>query len=152
MRRVVIALGVVAILVSSCGGGELPARLATSLEDRVASIRGFAEAGRPGLARSALRNLVELVAAQVEAGRLDEGRATEILSAAQAVADQLVLVPRSSPSVTPRPIPRWTRATREKATASPTRTRGTGTGTATRATGTTEARSTQYSCSRSHST
>ncbi len=105
MRRVVIALGVVAILVSSCGGGELPARLATSLEDRVASIRGFAEAGRPGLARSALRNLVELVTAQVEAGRIDEGRATEILAAAQAVADQLVLVPRSSPSVTPSPSP-----------------------------------------------
>ena len=103
MRRVVITLGIVAILVSSCGGGELPARLATSLENRVASIRGFAEAGRPGLARSALRNFVELVTAQVEAGRIDEGRATEILAAAQAVADQLVLVPRSSPSETPSP-------------------------------------------------
>jgi hypothetical protein len=105
MRRVVIALGVVAILASSCGGNELPARLATSLENRVTSIRGFAEAGRPGLARSALRNLMELVTAQVEAGRIDEARATEILAAAQAVADQLVLVPRSSPSETPSPSP-----------------------------------------------
>jgi hypothetical protein len=105
MRRVVIALGIVAILVSSCGGDELPSRLATSLQNRVASIRGYVEAGRPGLARSGLRNLVELVTAQVEAGRIDEGRATEILAAAQAVADQLVLVPRSSPSETPSPSP-----------------------------------------------
>jgi hypothetical protein len=105
MRRVAIALGIVAILASSCGSTELPARLATSLQNRVASIRGFAESGRPGLARSALRNLAELVTAQVEAGRIDEARATEILAAAQAVADQLVLVPRSSPSETPSPTP-----------------------------------------------
>jgi hypothetical protein len=105
MRRVAIALGIVAILASSCGGDQLPARLATSLENRVASIRGYAESGRPGLARSALRNLVVLVTAQVEAGRIDEARATEILAAAQAVADQLVLVPRSSPSETPSPSP-----------------------------------------------
>jgi len=105
MRRVVITLGIVAILVSSCGGDELPSRLATSLQNRVASIRSYAEAGRPGLAQSALRNLVELVTAQVESGRIDEGRATEILAAAQAVADQLVLVPRSSPSESPSPSP-----------------------------------------------
>jgi hypothetical protein len=105
MRRVAIALGIVAILASSCGSNELPARLATSLQNRVASIRGYAEAGRPGLARSALRNLVELVTAQVEAGRIDEARAAEILAAAQAVADQLVLVPRSSPSEAPSPSP-----------------------------------------------
>jgi FIMAH domain len=105
MRRVAIALGIVAILASSCGGDQLPARLADSLENRVASIRGYAESGRPGLARSALRNLVLLVTAQVEAGRIDEARATEILAAAQAVADQLVLVPRSSPPETSSPSP-----------------------------------------------
>ena len=105
MRRLAIALGIVAILASSCGGDQLPARLATSLENRVASIRGYAETGRPGLARSALRNLVELVTVQVETGRIDETRATEILAAAQAVADQLVLVPRSSPSESPSPSP-----------------------------------------------
>ena len=105
MRRVVITLGVAAILVSSCGGDELPSRLATSLQNRVASIRGYAESGQPGRARSALRNLAELVTAQVEAGRIDEARATEILAAAQAVADQLVLVPRSSMSETPSPSP-----------------------------------------------
>ena len=105
MRRVAIAIGIVAILASSCGGDELPARLATSLQNRVASIRDFAESGRPGWARGALRNLAELVTAEVEAGRIDEARATEILEAAQAVADQLVFVPRSSPSETPSPSP-----------------------------------------------
>jgi hypothetical protein len=105
MRRIAIALGIVAIVASSCGTNELPARLATSLQNRVASIRGYAESGQPGLARSALRNLVELVTAQVEVGRIDEARATEILAAAQAVADQLVLVPRTSPSEAQSPSP-----------------------------------------------
>jgi hypothetical protein len=105
VKRVAIALGIVAILASSCGGDELPERLATSLQNRVASIRGYAESGRPGLARSALRNLVELVTAQVEAKRIDEGLATEILAAAQAVDDQLVLMPRPSPSEAPSPSP-----------------------------------------------
>jgi len=105
VKRAVIALGIVAILVSSCGGGELPSGLATSLENRVASIRGYAESGRPGLARSALRNLVELVTAQTEAGRVDEGRAAGILAAAQAVAEQLTLLPRTAPTESPSPSP-----------------------------------------------
>ena len=105
MKRATIALGIVAILASSCGGGELSTRLATSLESRVASIRGYAESGRPGLARSAVRNLVELVTVQVEAGRIDEGRAAEILAAAEAVAEQLALLPRTAPTETPIPSP-----------------------------------------------
>ena len=100
-----IALGIVAILASSCGGGELPPRLATSLQNRVSSIRDFAESGRPGWARGALQNLVELVTTEVDAGRIDEARGMEILAAAEAVADQLVLVPRSSPSEIPSPSP-----------------------------------------------
>ena len=105
MKRATIALGIVAILVSSCGEGELPSGLATSLENRVASIRGYAESGRPGLARSALRNLVELVTAQTEAGRIDEDRAAGILAAAQAVAEQLTLLPRTAPTESPSPTP-----------------------------------------------
>jgi len=105
VKRATIALGIVAILASSCGGSELSTRLATSLENRVASIRGYAESGRPGLARSAVRNLVELVTAQVEAGRIDEGRATEILAAAAAVAEQLALLPRTAPTESPTPSP-----------------------------------------------
>jgi hypothetical protein len=105
VRRAAVALGVVAILVSSCGGGELPTRLAAALQDRVATIRGFAENGRPGLARNALRDLVTLVTARLESGVIDGGRAAEILEAAQDVADQLALLPRSSPTAGPSPPP-----------------------------------------------
>ena len=84
-----------------CEARELPARLATSLANRVAAIREFAEAGRPGLARSALGNLVDRVTAQVEAGRIDEARASEILEAAEAVAEQLALLPRTAPAESP---------------------------------------------------
>jgi hypothetical protein len=105
VRRATIAFGIVAILASSCGEGELPAPLAGTLQDHVAQIRSFAEAGRPGLARTELRRLVELVASRLEAGRIDDGRATAILGAAQAVEEQLALVPRTSPSASPTTSP-----------------------------------------------
>ncbi|MET1010786.1 MAG: hypothetical protein ABWY83_00255 [Actinomycetota bacterium] len=106
MRRATVALGVIAILASSCGDGELPTQLAASLENRVAQVRTFAESGRPGLARTELRKLVELVVSRLDAGRIDDGRATAILDAAQAVDDQLARVPRPSPSesVSPSPV------------------------------------------------
>ena len=105
MRRATIALGIIAILASSCGDGELPTQLASTLENRVAQIRTYAESGRPGLARAELRKLVELVVSRLDAGRLGDGRATAILDAAQAVEDQLALVPRPSPSESPSPSP-----------------------------------------------
>jgi hypothetical protein len=105
MRRAAVAIGIVAILSSSCGRSELPTRLADTLQDRVATIRGFAEGGRPGLARNALRNLVELVTARLESGVIDEARAAEILEAARHVADQLALLPRSSPTISPSTSP-----------------------------------------------
>lgn len=105
MRRATIALGIVAILAGSCGGTELPARLATTLQDQVASIRERAEAGRPGLARAELRELVALVTSRLDAGAIEQGRAMEILEAAQAVAEQLASLPRSSPSESPSPSP-----------------------------------------------
>jgi hypothetical protein len=95
VRRAAVVLGIVAILASSCGGSNLPARLAATLQDRVAQIRSSAEDGRLGIARTQLRGLVELVISRLEAGRIDEGRATEILEAAEAVAEQLGLVPRT---------------------------------------------------------
>ena len=52
MRRVVIALGIVAILVSSCGRSDTPAGFEAKLQDQVASIRDLAEEGKPGLARA----------------------------------------------------------------------------------------------------
>lgn len=109
MRRATIALGIIAILASSCGDGELPTQLAATLESRVAQIRTFAESGRPGLARTELRKLVELVVSRLDTGRIEDGRATAILAAAEAVDEQLTLLPRStltespSPSVSPSP-------------------------------------------------
>ena len=105
MRRATIALGIIAILASSCGDGELPTQVAATLENRVAHIRTFAESGRPGLARTELRTLVELVVSRLDAGRIGDGRATAILDAAQAVEDQLALLPRPSPSESPSPSP-----------------------------------------------
>jgi hypothetical protein len=105
VRRATIALGIIAILASSCGEGQLPARLAATLQNRVAQIRTFAENGRPGLARTELRQLVVLVTSRLDAGRIDEGRATAILEAAQAVAEQLALVPRTSESESPSASP-----------------------------------------------
>jgi hypothetical protein len=105
VRRATIAFGIVAILASSCGESDLPAPLAGTLQDHVAQIRSFAEAGRPGLARTELRRLGELVASRLEAGRIEDGRATAILAAAQAVEEQLALVPRPSPSASPTTSP-----------------------------------------------
>jgi hypothetical protein len=105
VRRATITLGIVAILANSCGDGELPAQLATTLESRVAQIRTFAENGRPGLARTELRRLVELVISRLDAGRIDEGRATAILDAAQAVDEGLALLPRTSPPESRSPSP-----------------------------------------------
>jgi hypothetical protein len=71
----------------------------------VASIRERAEADQPGRARAALRGLIELVSSQLESGQIDEGRALEILEAAEAVEEELALLPRPSPSDTPSPTP-----------------------------------------------
>jgi hypothetical protein len=106
MRRVTIVLGLAALITSSCGGHDLPARFATSLQDRVASIRLAAEEGRPGDARSRLNELVAVVASRLDRGRIDEGRALEILASADAVAIQLSLLPRPSPTEeAPSPSP-----------------------------------------------
>jgi len=103
MRRVVIALGVVAILVTSCGRSELPATFADKLQSQVASVRESAEAGRPGLALAGLQDMVALVAAGLDQGLIDGTRALEILESADAVRAQLSLLPRSTPTEAPSP-------------------------------------------------
>jgi hypothetical protein len=100
-----MALGIIAILASSCGDGELPTQLAATLENRVEQIRTFAESGRPGLARTEVRKLVELVVSRLDAGRIDDGRARVILAAAEAVDEQLTLLPRTAPAESPSPSP-----------------------------------------------
>ena len=104
MRRVAIALGLVAVLTISCGG-DLPPELATTLQDQVALIRHDAEVGRPGYARNHLNELVAMVTSQLDRGLIDEQRATEILQAAGAVATELSSLPRRSPSEAPSPPP-----------------------------------------------
>jgi hypothetical protein len=100
-----MALGIIAILASSCGDGELPTQLAATLENRVEQIRTFAESGRPGLARTEVRKLVELVVSRLDAGRIDDGQARVILAAAEAVDEQLTLLPRTAPTESPSPSP-----------------------------------------------
>ena len=106
MRRVTIGLCRAALATCSCWGHELPTRFATTLRDRVASIRLAAEEGRPGDARSRLNELVAVVTTRLDRGRIDEGRALDILASADAVALQLSLLPRPSPTEeAPSPSP-----------------------------------------------
>jgi hypothetical protein len=105
MRRVAIALGLVAVLTSSCGWHDLPTGFAATLQDQVALIRHDAEQGRPGYARNHLNDLVAMVTSQLDRGLIDEQRATEILESADAVAAQLSLLPRPSPSEALSPSP-----------------------------------------------
>ena len=104
MRRTVITIGIVAILVSSCAENDTPQRFSATLQDRVASIRELAEAGKPGLALARLRNMVASVTSQLERGRIEEGWALEILESAQAVELQLRLLP-ATPSASEEPSP-----------------------------------------------
>ena len=105
MRRVVITLGIVAILVSSCGRNDPPASFETRLRERVASIRELAETGKPGLALTRLRNMVASVTSRLDRGLIDEGWALEILESAQVVDVQLRLLPAPSESEVPSPSP-----------------------------------------------
>ena len=105
MKRVVITLGIVAILVSSCGRNDPPASFETKLRERVASIRDLAEGGKPGLARDRLENLVASVTSRLDQGSLDEGWALEVLESAQLVEVQLrLLAPSESEGPSPSPI------------------------------------------------
>jgi hypothetical protein len=105
MRRLVITLGIVATLVSSCGGSELPSAFADKLQTQVASIRELAEAGRHGPALARLEAMVTIVATGLEGGLIDGNRALEILESAEAVRAQLSLLPRPSPTEAPSPSP-----------------------------------------------
>jgi hypothetical protein len=105
VRRVTVALALLAVLTGSCGGNDLPTGFAATLQDQVALIRHDAEVGRPGYARNHLNELVAMVTSRVDRGLIDEQRATEILAAADAVAEQLSLLPRPSPAESPSPPP-----------------------------------------------
>ena len=89
---------------SSCGENDTRAGFAATLQDRVASVRELAEAGKPGLALARLRNMIASVTSQLERGRIDEGWGLEILESAQAVELQLRVLP-ASPSASEEPSP-----------------------------------------------
>jgi hypothetical protein len=105
VRRATIAIGIVAILASSCGGAAIDPPVAATLHDRVAAIRRLAEDGRPGEARAALSNLMVLVAKRTDAGRIDQTKAMEIIEAAQLVVVQLELLQPATPTESPSPPP-----------------------------------------------
>ena len=103
MKRMTIALGVVAVLTSSCGGNDFPTGVASTLQDQVAVIRHDVEIGRPGYARADLNELVAMVRSRLDRGLIGEQRATQILAAADGVAAQLSLLPRPSAAASPSP-------------------------------------------------
>jgi hypothetical protein len=105
VRRVTVALTLLAVLTGSCGGNDLPTGVAAILQDQVALIRHDAEVGRPGYARNHLNELVAMVRSRLDRGLIDEQRATEILAAADAVTEQLSLLPGPSPAESPSPPP-----------------------------------------------
>ena len=105
MRRVAITVGIVAILASSCGRSDLPTRFEATLQERVTSIRDLAEAGKPGLARDRLENLIASVTSRLDRGLIDQGWALEILRSAEAVDVQLRLLPAPSESEASSPSP-----------------------------------------------
>jgi hypothetical protein len=105
MRRVTITLGIVAILVSSCGRSDPTASFETRLEEQAAAIRDLAEEGKPGLARDRLENLVASVTSRLDRGLIEEGWALEILESAEVVELQLRLLPASAESEAPSPSP-----------------------------------------------
>jgi hypothetical protein len=104
-RGAVAAAAAAALVLGSCGESDLPAGVATTLQDQVALIRQAAEAGRPGYARSRLNALVELVISRLERGVIDEERSMAILESAKAVGNQLSLLPQPTPTQSPSPSP-----------------------------------------------
>jgi hypothetical protein len=105
VRRATIAVGIVAVLASSCGDAAIDAPVAATLENRVATIRRLAEDGLPGQARAAARNLMLFVTQRMEAGRIDQSKAIEIIDAANLVVLRLELIPAPTPTESTSPSP-----------------------------------------------
>jgi hypothetical protein len=101
----IAAAAAIALVLGSCGHGELPPALSNDLQDQVASIRRAAETGQRGTALRRLEALVGTVNSLLDGGRIDEGRGLAILQSAEAVGNQLALLPPPSPTVTSSPSP-----------------------------------------------
>ena len=73
MRRATITLGIIAILVSSCGDGDLPTQLRALVARTVwPDPRIRRGGGRPGLARDGLRSSSTSVVSRLDQGQIDE--------------------------------------------------------------------------------
>ena len=105
-RRTVAAGLLAATLLVACGDqAEIAARAQRQLQARVDDVRTAVAATDRAEAQSAIRALERSVSELLAADQLSDGRATEILAAAQDVAAQLSLLstPESTFSQGPEP-------------------------------------------------
>jgi hypothetical protein len=105
--RRAVATGLLAVmLLAACGGqAEISARARRQLQARLDEVRTAVAAADPREAQSALRDLERSVSQLLSANQLSEGRATEILAAAQDVAAQLSLLSSPEPTFSSSPEP-----------------------------------------------
>ena len=110
-RGILVAIALMAAMLAACGSNsvDLAPRAQRQLQTGVDNVRtAVAAADRLG-ARSALRDLERSVNQLVADGLISDTRAAEIISAAEAVATQLSLLPApepsTSPSLSPSPEP-----------------------------------------------
>lgn len=106
-RGTLVSVALAATMLAACGsnGVDLAPRAQRQLQTGVDDVRtAVAAADRLG-ARSALRDLERSVDQLVADGLISDARAAEIISAAEAVAMQLSLLPAPEPSPSPSPSP-----------------------------------------------
>jgi ribosomal protein S20 len=106
-RAIIVGVALAATLLVACGsnGVDLTPRAQRQLQAGVDNVRtAVAAADRLG-ARSALRDLERSVDRLTTDGLISDARAAEIISAAEAVATQLSLLPAAEPSPSPSPSP-----------------------------------------------
>ncbi len=106
-RGILVSVALAAAMLAACGsnGVDLAPRAQRQLQAGVDDVRtAVAAADRLG-ARSALRDLERSVNQLVADGLISDTRAAEIISAAEAVASQLSLLPAASATPSPSPSP-----------------------------------------------
>jgi len=106
-RGFLVSVALAAAMLAACGndGVDLAPRAQRQLQASVDDVRAaVAAADRLG-ARSALRELERSVNQLAADGLISDSRAAEIISAAEAVATQLSLLPAAEPGPSPSPSP-----------------------------------------------
>jgi hypothetical protein len=106
-REILVVIALAATMLAACGsdGVDLAPRAQRQLQAGLDDIRtAVASADRLG-AKSALRDLERSVDQLAADGLISDSRTAEIMSAAEAVATQLSLLPAAEPSPSPSPSP-----------------------------------------------